>query len=361
MVAVVAVLERGRGPARRALRRRTSSVGRGGPARRSSLAVDGVAGRPVRAVGLARGPLLLCSSSTGTPATGLLPRSPADAAPRRPRGACLPADPDAARLPALREPAGAPGAGGRRARPVDGRGLPGPPSPAPTGSGAAAHLLSGDAERQRLRLTAQPRPGPALAVLGRGAISTKGEAAVDAAAASCVPRPQCEIGEAGLRLTTREGRVRETPGAGSDESWRVSCPTTMLWAAGSCSSASAYPDGRGVASPVHDDPGELCSPRPQVFILRMEEPAAARASRARASADGGARRRHARLRRGDEALARLVSTTSPRSTTRSRLAARPGLRRRAPRELAAVHPLVGRLSAFSSRRPPRRPRRRSTP
>ena len=105
-------------------------------------------------------------------------------------------DPDAARLPGpARAGPAAPAASGpaRRVGPAtrphagDAAGS----SASAGATGPAAHVLSGDAERQRLRMTERLNTGPAPTVLGRGAVSMKGQASVDAAAARpALSRPQ---------------------------------------------------------------------------------------------------------------------------------------------------------------------------
>lgn len=91
------------------------------------------------------------------------------------------------------------------------------PSPPTTGTAhpsaaaaPAARVLSGDAERRRLQMTERVNPAPAPTVLGRGPVSMQGKASVDAAAAALrFLAYKCEIGEAGLRVTDRDGHVRD--------------------------------------------------------------------------------------------------------------------------------------------------------
>ena len=98
------------------------------------------------------------------------------------------------------------------ARPSSARGL----SPSATAAARpaaatapAARVLSGDAERRRLQMTERVS-APAPNVLGRGPISMQGKATVDAAAdALRFLARKCEIGEAGLHVTDRDGHARD--------------------------------------------------------------------------------------------------------------------------------------------------------
>jgi hypothetical protein len=126
-----------------------------------------------------------------------------------------------------------------------------PPAAAPpagAGSGAkapAARVLSGDAERQRLRMTERLDTGPAPTVPRRGAISIKGQASVDAAAAALrFLVHKVEILEAGLRVTTREGRVREAPWSGIGRIVARQLPPDPPWEAGLLVDLVAFLDGR---------------------------------------------------------------------------------------------------------------------
>jgi hypothetical protein len=106
-------------------------------------------------------------------------------------------------------------------------------------------VLSGDAERQRLRLTERLNTGPAPTVLGRGAVSMKGRASVDAAAAALrFLAHKCEIGETGLRFTTREGRVRDVGWSGIGRIVARQLPPDPPWDAGLLVDVVAYLDGR---------------------------------------------------------------------------------------------------------------------
>jgi hypothetical protein len=126
------------------------------------------------------------------------------------------------------------------------------PASAPTapaaGAGAAAppaRVLSGDAERQRLQMTTRLNPGPAPTVLGRGPITMKGQASVDAAAAALrFLAHKLEIGAAGLRVTTREGRVHEVPWSGIGRIVARQLPPDPPWDAGLLVDFVAFLDGR---------------------------------------------------------------------------------------------------------------------
>ena len=120
-----------------------------------------------------------------------------------------------------------------------------PSSASPALTAPVAHVLSGDAERQRLRLTERLNTGPAPTVLGRGAVSMKGQASVDAAAAALrFLAHKCEIGEAGLRFTTREGRVRDVGWSGIGRIVARQLPPDPPWDAGLLVDVVAYLDGR---------------------------------------------------------------------------------------------------------------------
>lgn len=130
---------------------------------------------------------------------------------------------------------------------------PAPRTPGPTAASSASpaltapvvHVLSGDAERQRLRLTERLNAGPAPTVLGRGAVSMKGQASVDAAAAALrFLAHKCEIGETGLRFTTREGRVRDVGWSGIGRIVARQLPPDPPWDAGLLVDVVAYLDGR---------------------------------------------------------------------------------------------------------------------
>jgi hypothetical protein len=108
-----------------------------------------------------------------------------------------------------------------------------------------ARVLSGDAERQRLRMTERLDTGPAPTVLRRGAISIRGQASVDAAAAALrFLVHKVEILETGLRVTTREGRVREVPWNGVGRIVARQLPPDPPWDAGLLVDLVAYLDGR---------------------------------------------------------------------------------------------------------------------
>jgi hypothetical protein len=127
------------------------------------------------------------------------------------------------------------------------RTAPRPPRPAASSAAAApaAQVLSGDAERQRLRLTERLESGPAPTVLGRGPLSMKGQASVDAAAAALrFLAHKCEIGETGLRVTTREGRAREIAWSGIGRIVARQLPPDPPWDAGFLVDVVVYVDGR---------------------------------------------------------------------------------------------------------------------
>ena len=117
--------------------------------------------------------------------------------------------------------------------------------PAPAAPGPAARVLSGDAERQRLKMTERLNTGPAPTVLGRGAVSMKGQASVDAAAKALrFLARKCEIAEAGLRVTTPEGRAHEVPWSGIGRIVARQLPPDPPWEAGLFLDIVAHIDGR---------------------------------------------------------------------------------------------------------------------
>jgi hypothetical protein len=121
---------------------------------------------------------------------------------------------------------------------------PTPPAATPAAAAPAAHVLSGDAERQRLRLTERLDAGPAPTVLGRGAISMKGQASVDAAAAALrFLARRCEIGESGLRVTTRDGGAHEVAWSGIGRIVARQLPPDPPWDAGVLVDLVACVDG----------------------------------------------------------------------------------------------------------------------
>ena len=127
------------------------------------------------------------------------------------------------------------------------RPVPRPTAPAatPTAAAPAVHVLSGDAERQRLRLTERLDTGPAPTILGRGAMSMKGQASVDAAAAALrFLARRCEIGEAGLRVTPRDGGTHEVAWSGIGRIVARQLPPDPPWDAGVLVDLVAYVDGR---------------------------------------------------------------------------------------------------------------------
>jgi hypothetical protein len=106
----------------------------------------------------------------------------------------------------------------------------------------------------------------------------RGQASVDAAAAALRSLAQkCEIGEAGLRVTTREGRTREVAWSGIGRIVAGQLPPDPPWEAGLLLDIVAHLDGRW--EPL------------RLFTTTLVNFAAL------ASADAGARRRHARARR----------------------------------------------------------------
>jgi hypothetical protein len=129
--------------------------------------------------------------------------------------------------------AAAPPAAARPVPPVSAR-------PAP-----AARVLSGDAERQRLQLTERLDTGPAPTVIGRGSISMKGQASVDAAAAALrFLAHKCEVGEAGLKVTTREGHVHPVDWSAIGRVVVRQLPPDPPWDAGLLLDLVVYREGR---------------------------------------------------------------------------------------------------------------------
>ena len=115
----------------------------------------------------------------------------------------------------------------------------------PRAAAPAARVLSGDAERQRLRLTERLDAGPASTVPGRRSISIKSQVSVDSAAATLQFLVQrCEIGEAGLKVTTRDGRVREVAWSVIGRIVARQLPPDPPWDAGLLVDVLAYLDGR---------------------------------------------------------------------------------------------------------------------
>jgi len=156
---------------------------------------------------------LLVPMLRGLPALGELRRRPKQRPPSRP----------AARLPV--RPAAAPAA-----RPAA------PP---------AVRVLSGDAERQRLHMTGRLDTGPAPTALGRGPVSMKGKASVDTAAAALrFLARKVEILDSGLRVTTREGRVRETTWDTIGRVVARQLPPDPPWDSGLLVDVVAYLDAR---------------------------------------------------------------------------------------------------------------------
>lgn len=129
----------------------------------------------------------------------------------------------------------------RRTAPADAP----PPRAAGRAAPPAARVLSGDAERQRLQMTERLNAGPAPTVLGRGPLSIKGQASVDAAAAALrFLVHKVEILEAGLRVTTREGRVREAAWSSVGRIVARQLPPDPPWDAGVLVDLVAFLDGR---------------------------------------------------------------------------------------------------------------------
>jgi hypothetical protein len=131
-------------------------------------------------------------------------------------------------------------------RPAARPAAPAAAAPPRAGVGApAARVLSGDAERQRLQMTERLNTGPAPTVLGRGPISMKGQASVDAAAAALrFLAHKVEILETGLRVTTREGHVREAPWSAIGRIVARQLPPDPPWEAGLLVDLVAFLDGR---------------------------------------------------------------------------------------------------------------------
>jgi hypothetical protein len=150
-------------------------------------------------------------------------------------------------FPALRELARprkrrvAPRPTGRAAAPTEAP----PPRAGSVANAPAARVLSGDAERQRLRMTERLDAAPAPTALKRGGVSIKGQASVDAAAAALrFLVHKVEIHETGLRVTTREGRVREAGWSGVGRVVARQLPPDPPWDAGLLVDLVAYLDGR---------------------------------------------------------------------------------------------------------------------
>jgi hypothetical protein len=119
-----------------------------------------------------------------------------------------------------------------------------PPTARPAAA-PAARVLSGDAERQRLRMTERVDAGPAPTVLGRGPISMKGKASVDAAATALrFVVHKVELLDSGLRATTREGRAREADWSGIGRVVARQLPPDPPWDAGLLVDLVAFLDGR---------------------------------------------------------------------------------------------------------------------
>ncbi len=151
------------------------------------------------------------------------------------------------RRPPARPPAARPTAA-PAARPAAGTTSPaaaGAP-PARAGSTAAVRVLSGDAERQRLQMTTRLDAGPAPTALRRGSMSMRAQASVDAAAAALrFLAHKVEIGEAGLKVTMREGGgVHEAPWSGIGRVVARQLPPDPPWDAGVLLDVVAYLGGR---------------------------------------------------------------------------------------------------------------------
>jgi len=135
-------------------------------------------------------------------------------------------------------------AGARAARSVSAQAPAGAGRPA---AAPAARVLTGDAERQRLQLTTRLNPAAAPNVAGRSRFSAsiKGQAAVDAAAAALrFLVSKVQIGDAGLRVVTREGRTHELPWSGIGRIVARQLPPDPPWEAGLLLDLVAHLDGR---------------------------------------------------------------------------------------------------------------------
>jgi hypothetical protein len=87
--------------------------------------------------------------------------------------------------------------------------------------------------------------GPAPTVLGRGPVSMKGKASVDAAAAALrFLARKVEILDSGLRVTTREGRVREASWGAVGRVVARQLPPDPPWESGLLVDVVAFLDGR---------------------------------------------------------------------------------------------------------------------
>jgi len=104
-----------------------------------------------------------------------------------------------------------------RARPSPARPAAAPSRPAAGAASAAvpARRLTGEAEKRRLQMTERVAKGPAPTVAARGTISTKAAKTATDAAASALRflAHKCEIGEAGLHVTSPKGQGRDVPWA----------------------------------------------------------------------------------------------------------------------------------------------------
>jgi hypothetical protein len=159
----------------------------------------------------------------------------------------FPAIRELARPRRRRTPPRGPGrtAAARTAAPAPAPGAARPTPPAATRPAPVARVLSGDAERQRLHLSERLNAGPAPTVLGRGALSVKGQASVDAAAAALrFLAHKCEIGETGVKVTTREGRVHAVDWSAIGRVVVRQLPPDPPWDAGLLVDLVAYREGR---------------------------------------------------------------------------------------------------------------------
>jgi hypothetical protein len=87
--------------------------------------------------------------------------------------------------------------------------------------------------------------GPAPTVLGRGPVSMKGKASVDAAAAALrFLAHKVELLESGLKVTTREGRTREADWSAIGRVVARQLPPDPPWDAGILVDLVAFVDGR---------------------------------------------------------------------------------------------------------------------
>jgi hypothetical protein len=226
-----------------------------------------------------------------------------------------------------------------------GRARPSPARPAAapsrTAAGAAsaavpARRLTGEAEKRRLQMTERVATGPAPTVAARDTISTKAAKTATDAAASALRflAHKCEIGEAGLHVTSPKGQGRDVPWANIGRIVVRQLPPDPPWDSGVILDLVAYTGERWEPVRVFGTTiVNYAALAGGAFRVAPRQPPAVRPPRPRAQPPGGGRRGNAGLPGDPEGPAPLRQHDAVHGVRR---AVRVGARVRSPADAAAA-------------------------